>query len=154
VAPSRRPAQGLPRHASLSRAACALSLSPRGVRCVHGALEGLDQHEVVASRGGGLGLARPAHRLVEAPCRVITVRGFMAKKVLFLEFNEITRTIIDPMIQKGKLPAMARLFAEGTVAAPESVDQPPHLDPWVTWITVHTGVDRSVHGATVLEQDS
>src|SRR5262249_38272530 len=32
--------------------------------------------------------------------------------------------------------------------------QPPHLDPWVTWITVHTGVDRSVHGATVLEQDS
>ena len=27
-----------------------------------------------------------------------------SRKVLFLEFNEITRTIIDPMIKKGKLP--------------------------------------------------
>ncbi|MFO0758040.1 MAG: hypothetical protein U0359_16205 [Byssovorax sp.] len=75
------------------------------------------------------------------------------RKVLLLEFNEINWTIIDPMIAKGKLPTFARLRAEGTTASPESVDQVPHLDPWVTWVTVHTGVDRSVHGATVLEQD-
>src|SRR4051794_40170432 len=77
-----------------------------------------------------------------------------ARRVLLLEFNEITRTIIDPMMKKGRLPAFARLFEEGALAAPESVDQSPHLDPWVTWVTLHTGVDRSVHGATVLEQDS
>ena len=75
------------------------------------------------------------------------------RKVLFLEFNEITWTLIDPMIQKGKLPNLARLRREGTWASPESVDHPPHLDPWITWVTVHTGVDRSVHGATVLEQE-
>lgn len=75
------------------------------------------------------------------------------RKVLFLEFNEITWTIIDPMIAKGKLPNLARLRREGTWASPESVDHPPYLDPWITWVTVHTGVDRSVHGATVLEQE-
>jgi hypothetical protein len=78
---------------------------------------------------------------------------FGPRKVLLLEFNEINWTIIDPMIQKGKLPNFARLRNEGSWASPESVDQAPHLDPWVTWVTVHTGVDRSVHGATVLEQD-
>src|SRR4029079_14706817 len=75
------------------------------------------------------------------------------RKVVLLEFNEINWTIIDPMVQKGKLPNLARLRAEGTWASPESVDQAPRLDPWVTWVTVHTGVDRSVHGATVLEHD-
>ncbi len=76
------------------------------------------------------------------------------RKVLLLEFNEITRRIIDPLMAQGKMPNFARLLNEGASAAPESVDLPPHLDPWVTWVTVHTGVDRSVHGATVLEQDS
>ncbi|HVJ19054.1 MAG TPA: hypothetical protein VM686_26725 [Polyangiaceae bacterium] len=75
------------------------------------------------------------------------------RRVLLLEFNEITRTIIDPMLSRGKLPTFARLFSEGAVAAPLSVDAPPNLDPWVTWVTLHTGVDCSVHGATVLEQD-
>jgi hypothetical protein len=80
--------------------------------------------------------------------------AFGPRKVLLLEFNEITRAIIDPLIARGKLPNLARLLREGAVAAPTSVDHAPHLDPWVTWVTVHTGVDRSVHGATVLEQDS
>lgn len=76
------------------------------------------------------------------------------KRVLLLEFNEITWTIVEPMIAKGKLPAFARLRREGAWASPRSVDLPPHMDPWVTWVTVHTGVERAVHGATVLEQDS
>lgn len=47
------------------------------------------------------------------------------RKVLFLEFNEITWTLIDPLIQKGKLPNLARLRREGAFAAPESVDSRP-----------------------------
>jgi Type I phosphodiesterase / nucleotide pyrophosphatase len=80
--------------------------------------------------------------------------SFEPRKVLLLEFNELTRVIMDPLIAQGKLPNFQRLFAEGATAAPESVDHPPHLDPWVTWVTLHTGVDRTVHGATVLEQDA
>ena len=76
-----------------------------------------------------------------------------SRKVLLLEFNEITSTIIDPMIAKGKLPNLARMKREGTWGEPVALERAPHLDPWVTWVTLHTGVDRSVHGATVLEQD-
>ncbi len=61
---------------------------------------------------------------------------------------------MDPMIAKGMLPNLERMRREGTWASPRSVDEPPHLDPWVTWVTVHTGVTRDVHGATILEQDA
>lgn len=76
------------------------------------------------------------------------------RRVLFLELNELTWSIIDRLIAEGRLPTFAKLKREGTWASPESVDHVPYLDPWITWVTVHTGVDRSVHGASVLEQDS
>jgi len=75
------------------------------------------------------------------------------KKVLFIEFNEITWTIADRLIATGKMPNLERVKREGAWARTEAVEKPPFLDPWITWVTVHTGVDRSVHGATVLEQD-
>ncbi len=77
-----------------------------------------------------------------------------ARRVLFLELNELCWPIIDRLIAEGRLPTFAKLKQDGTWASPESVDHTPHLDPWITWVTVHTGVDRSVHGASVLEQDS
>ncbi len=79
---------------------------------------------------------------------------FEPRRVLFLEMNELTWTIIDPLIKTGSLPNFARMKRESAWAAPDSVERPPHLDPWITWVTVHTGVDRSVHGANVLEQDA
>src|SRR4029453_15122607 len=71
-----------------------------------------------------------------------------------MEFNEITWSLIDPMIARGRLPNIARMRREGTWGSPEALEKPPYLDPWITWVTLHTGVDRSVHGASVLEQDA
>ncbi len=76
------------------------------------------------------------------------------RRVLFLEFNELTYSIIDPLIEKGILPNFARWKREGAWAEPDAVERPPYLDPWITWVTVHTGVDSKQHGAFVLEQDS
>ena len=76
-----------------------------------------------------------------------------ARKVLLLEFNEITWSVADRFMRDGKMPHLTRLRAEGTAAAPEALERPPFLDPWISWVTLHTGVDRSVHGALVLEQD-
>lgn len=75
------------------------------------------------------------------------------RKVLLLEFNEITPTVLDPMLRRGDLPNFARLKREGAWGCPEALERYPHLDPWVTWVTLHTGVSRDVHGATILEQD-
>ncbi|MBK8253187.1 MAG: alkaline phosphatase family protein [Polyangiaceae bacterium] len=79
--------------------------------------------------------------------------GPKARKVLLLEFNEITWKVAERFMGEGKMPTLARLRAEGTAAAPEALERPPHLDPWISWVTLHTGVDMSEHGAMVLEQD-
>ena len=82
-----------------------------------------------------------------------TPRSTRNHKVLLLELNEITWSIADRLIAEGKMPNLARMKREGAWGAPEALEKPPHLDPWITWVTVHTGVERGVHGATVLEQD-
>ena len=74
------------------------------------------------------------------------------RRVLFLEYNEITWTLLDRFIGQGKMPSFARIKEEGTWGTPVSPDLSPHLNPWITWVTVHTGVPHDVHGADVLEQ--
>jgi hypothetical protein len=81
----------------------------------------------------------------------------MATKVLLVELNEINWSVIDRLIvERGVkfLPHFCQLKAGGTWGTPVALEKPPHLDPWVTWVTVHTGVTQDVHGAKVLEQDA
>jgi len=74
------------------------------------------------------------------------------RKVLLVEFNEITWRIIRPLVAQGKLPTFARFLAEGTVASPVATEVPPHLDPWISWMSVYTGRPREEHGVHFLEQ--
>ena len=80
-----------------------------------------------------------------------------SRKVLLLEFNEINWGVIDQLIaDRGArfLPNFVRLRAQGAWALQSAVERPPLLDPWITWVTLHTGVSPAVHGASVLEQDA
>ncbi len=74
------------------------------------------------------------------------------QKLLLVEINEVTWHLIDPLIARGLLPTFARLKREGTWAAPQSVDLPPQLDPWITWTTVYTGRPQADHNVYFLEQ--
>jgi hypothetical protein len=77
------------------------------------------------------------------------------KKVLLLELNEINWAVIDQLIaERGThyLPNFVRLREHGAWALQAAVERPPLLDPWITWVTLHTGVRPAVHGASVLEQ--
>ena len=75
-----------------------------------------------------------------------------ARKVVLLELNEITWNLIDPLIERGLLPTFARLKREGAVGSPMSVDLGQHLDPWITWTSVYTGVPQAEHGVEFLQQ--
>ncbi len=80
-----------------------------------------------------------------------------ARKVLLLELNEVNWMVVDKLIaQHGRdyLPNFERLRNGGSWFTQVADEQPPHLDPWVTWVTLHTGVPREVHGAAVLEQSA
>ncbi|HYE16227.1 MAG TPA: alkaline phosphatase family protein, partial [Pyrinomonadaceae bacterium] len=74
------------------------------------------------------------------------------RKVLFVELNENTWDLIDPLIERGKLPTFARLKREGAWGEPVSVDMPPQLDPWITWTTVYTGRTQAEHNLFFLQQ--
>jgi hypothetical protein len=74
------------------------------------------------------------------------------RKILLIELNEITWTLIDPMIAAGQLPTFARLKQEGAWSAPMSVDLPPLLEPWITWTTLYTGRRQAEHNVYFLQQ--
>lgn len=78
--------------------------------------------------------------------------GKLPVKVLLVEVNEVTWNLIDPLIERGRLPTFARLKREGAWASPTSVDLPPQLDPWITWTTVYTGRPQSDHNVFFLQQ--
>lgn len=75
-----------------------------------------------------------------------------ARKVVLVELNEITWRIVDPLLREGALPAFADLIRRGARATPVAPENPPDLDPWISWMTVYTGRPPEEHGVKFLEQ--
>lgn len=69
----------------------------------------------------------------------------MAKDVIVLEFNELTPSVVDRLIAVGKLPNFAKLRSESIVAITDAEEAPPALEPWIQWVTVHTGLSYAEH---------
>lgn len=70
--------------------------------------------------------------------------------VIVLELNELCPPILDRMMQKGELPNFSRLHAKSDVHVTWTDDQ--DLEPWVQWVTLHTGERQDVHGAKELDE--
>jgi hypothetical protein len=47
---------------------------------------------------------------------------------------------MDRFIADGKLPNFARLRASSEIFISDAEEQEPYLEPWIQWVTVHTGV--------------
>ncbi|MEO5599270.1 MAG: alkaline phosphatase family protein [Novosphingobium sp.] len=67
-------------------------------------------------------------------------------RVLVLEFNELSPALLDRMIAQGQLPNFARLRDSGLAAVTDAGETPPNLEPWIQWVTVHTGLPFAEHG--------
>lgn len=65
--------------------------------------------------------------------------------LIVLEFNELTPALMDRFIAEGHLPAFKRLRDESVVAVTDAGEAPPHLEPWIQWVTVHTGLSFAEH---------
>ena len=68
------------------------------------------------------------------------------RPLVLLEFNELTPALMDRFISEGKLPNFARLRESSEVFISDAEEQEPYLEPWIQWVTVHTGVPYSEHG--------
>lgn len=66
-------------------------------------------------------------------------------KVIVLEFNELSPQLMDRFIAEGRLEHFARLKRESFVYITEAEEQPPYLEPWIQWVTIHTGLSYAEH---------
>ena len=70
----------------------------------------------------------------------------MAPRVLLLEFNEITPSLVDRFMRDGFLPHFKRLYERSSVYLTDAGET--ILEPWVQWPTIHYGNDQ--HGVQFL----
>lgn len=70
----------------------------------------------------------------------------MGAKVIVLEFNELCPELLDRFIAEGALPGFRRLRQESIVATTDAGERAPNLEPWIQWVTVHSGLPFSRHG--------
>ena len=67
------------------------------------------------------------------------------QSVILLEFNELCPSLMGQFIQQGKLPNFQRFYNESAVYTTDAEEQPPNLEPWIQWVTVHTGQPYEKH---------
>lgn len=72
------------------------------------------------------------------------------QSVILIEFNELSPTLMFRFMKEGKLPNFQKLYEESQAYLTEADAEPPALNPWVQWVSVHAGVPYSEHGIYLL----
>jgi hypothetical protein len=68
------------------------------------------------------------------------------RPVILLEFNELTPALMDRFIADGHLPAFKALRDGSQVYVSDAEEAAPNLEPWIQWVTVHSGLSYDEHG--------
>lgn len=71
---------------------------------------------------------------------------------MLLEFNELTPSLMDRFIAQGRLPNFKRLYGESHVFVTDAEEEQHNLEPWIQWVTVHTGLSAKQHGIHNLDE--
>jgi hypothetical protein len=66
--------------------------------------------------------------------------------VILIEFNELSPSLMARFIDEGRLPNFKRLRQESEVYVTDAEERAPFLEPWIQWITVHSGKTYREHG--------
>ncbi|MCC5656502.1 hypothetical protein LC608_05810 [Nostoc sp. XA010] len=72
--------------------------------------------------------------------------------VISLEFNELCPSLMERFIKEGKLPNFQRLYEQSEVYTTDAEEKPPFLEPWIQWVTVHSGLPYSEHQVFRLDE--
>jgi hypothetical protein len=66
--------------------------------------------------------------------------------MIVLEFNELSPALMDTFIEQGYLPNFKRLRDTSQVFTTDAEEVAPNLDPWIQWVTFHSGLSFDEHG--------
>lgn len=67
-------------------------------------------------------------------------------RVILIELNELTVSLIERFMGEGRLPNFQRFYRESLAFTTIAAERTPNLEPWIQWVTVHTGLDYAEHG--------
>lgn len=70
----------------------------------------------------------------------------MKSKLLLVELNELNFEYIAKYVQAGRLPTFRHLMEAHGFQRTTSEQDYENLEPWIQWVTAHTGLDYSDHG--------
>jgi hypothetical protein len=70
----------------------------------------------------------------------------MTAPVILLELNELTPTLMFRFMREGRLPNFQRFHDESQVFITDAQEQGVNLNPWIQWVTVHSGLPLAEHG--------
>jgi hypothetical protein len=66
-------------------------------------------------------------------------------RLLLLELNEINFEHVKAYVDRGELPVLGRLIRDHGLAETTSERSYEELEPWIQWVTAHTGLTLSQH---------
>lgn len=76
----------------------------------------------------------------------------MTSKMIFIEFNELVLDLVNKFISDGQLPNFKRLRDSSQIFTTHANAEGSLLNPWVQWVSVHTGLTPFEHGVERLNQ--
>ena len=66
--------------------------------------------------------------------------------VILLEFNELSPALIETFMGEGILPNFSKLHGRSQVFVTDAEEAAPNLEPWIQWVTFHSGQSFAEHG--------
>lgn len=68
------------------------------------------------------------------------------KKVVLIEFNELSPVLLDRWMGEGKLPNFKKFYDQSAVHVSEpDVESSEFLEPWIQWYSMHVGLKYEEH---------
>jgi hypothetical protein len=72
--------------------------------------------------------------------------------LISIEFNELCPNLMSRFMKAGELPHFQRFHDQAMVFETDAEEKGQLLNPWVQWISVHTGLSASEHQVTTLSE--
>lgn len=76
----------------------------------------------------------------------MTARTSNIKPLLLIEANEVNFEYVERYVRRGHLPFFASFLGRCKLVTTESEAVYEHIEPWIQWVTVHTGRPFAEHG--------
>lgn len=67
-------------------------------------------------------------------------------RAVTIELNELDFELLQEYARAGHLPTFRKIFSEHDIVRTVAEKEGSHLEPWIQWVTAHTGLTFAEHG--------